>query len=602
MNTLIKRYLIFLSVISINLNCIVNRIYADDGVYIDYCDGTLATASKGTVTGKAGSGTVELAIRIPATTLQAYISNQITKIYTGIPLNATALPDSITVWVRESQNGMNIACEKIKTRKGWMNTTLTSPYTITGKEDELWVGFSWNQTSKLSIISFAGPTNANGCWLGKDGVWTDFSNKELGSMAIRAYVEGKVPTSDLEMTSLYTGLNIYAFGQDISVKGEIRNKAIEKAINPIIKWNLILPDSTTIVLSGEETVPKTLSEGGRTDFTFTIPTDDLSIEGNYTIRCEVCWADGREDDFVTDNAISIPVEVAKEVFLKKMVVEEGTGTWCGYCVRGIVALRDMKELHPERFIGLAVHQGDEFKLSYPYLNSRFSTYPNSIINRDGNVIAPLTDTYKKYYDAMNTVAEANIDVTAICRDKTITATADITYGLTASNRDMRVVFLLVEDSLLADQTNYFAGGGLGEMSGFEAMSNPCSIYLDDVVRGAWPDTYGTKGNLPTNFTKGEHAQYQLSFKLPSAKTTTVSNPLHTWMCALLIDGETGEILNAGTTHQIYGYNCNIPFGIEYKNDNKNDNLKMRVYNLAGQCVSDYYKGIVIINGKKQLNK
>ena len=39
------------------------------------------------------------------------------------------------------------------------------------------------------------------------------------------------------------------------------------------------------------------------------------------------------------------------------VVEEGTGTWCGWCVRGIVALEYMRENYPDKFIGIGVHYG-----------------------------------------------------------------------------------------------------------------------------------------------------------------------------------------------------------------------------------------------------
>ena len=572
------------------------------GVYIDYCDGTLASSKTGTLTGKPGSGNIDLAIRIPATTLEAYVGNQVTKVCAGIPSTVTTLPDSITVWLRHKKDGPVITSEKIAAHKGWMPVSLTQPYTIQANDEELWVGFGWTQTSKLTIISFAGPTHEDACWLGKDGVWTDFSNKGMGSLAVRAYVEGSVPTSDLEMTALQTGLHIYAIGQQIAVKGEVRNKATESALRPLVAWSLLAPkahdEPDEVVMTDTLVIGKTLKEGDRADFTFTIDTQDLTAEGNYTIRCEVLWSDDREDDYATDNSMSAPVEIAREVFMRKMVVEEGTGTWCGYCVRGIVAFREMYAQHPERFVGLAVHQGDDFKLGYPYLNTRFSTYPNCIINRDGNVQGPLAATFEKYYNAMNTVAEANIDVTATYANKVITATADITYGLNSTDRDWRVIYLLVEDSLLATQTNYFAGGGMGEMGGFEDLPSYCQIYLNDVVRGAWPDTYGTAGQLPTSFQRGEHAQHTLSFRLPSDKTTTVKDPNHTWLCALLVDGVSGEIINAGTTRQIYGYNA-TPQGIGDVNDQRstvNGQRSTPPYNLSGQRVGKDYRGITIQNG------
>lgn len=39
---------------------------------------------------------------------------------------------------------------------------------------------------------------------------------------------------------------------------------------------------------------------------------------------------------------------------RNVVVEEGTGTWCGYCPRGTVAIKRMNEKYPDQFIGIAV--------------------------------------------------------------------------------------------------------------------------------------------------------------------------------------------------------------------------------------------------------
>lgn len=43
---------------------------------------------------------------------------------------------------------------------------------------------------------------------------------------------------------------------------------------------------------------------------------------------------------------------------KRIVVEEATGMWCGYCPEGIVAMETLQERHPDNFIGVAVHVND----------------------------------------------------------------------------------------------------------------------------------------------------------------------------------------------------------------------------------------------------
>lgn len=75
--------------------------------------------------------------------------------------------------------------------------------------------------------------------------------------------------------------------------------------------------------------------------------------------------------------------VLSQMYSRKVVVEEGTGTWCGYCPRGIVAMEAMAEKYPDNFIGIAVHSGDEMQVDgsyYPVLNY-FSGFPGCIVNR-----------------------------------------------------------------------------------------------------------------------------------------------------------------------------------------------------------------------------
>lgn len=74
--------------------------------------------------------------------------------------------------------------------------------------------------------------------------------------------------------------------------------------------------------------------------------------------------------------------------VNKVVAEELTGSWCGWCVRGIVALEETKKAHPEQFIAIAVH-GNDFLESPEYTDYiagliGSSGYPNSVVNRDRN--------------------------------------------------------------------------------------------------------------------------------------------------------------------------------------------------------------------------
>ena len=59
--------------------------------------------------------------------------------------------------------------------------------------------------------------------------------------------------------------------------------------------------------------------------------------------------------FLTLAALSLGVtaQTAQEPFVRRSVVEEFTGTWCGHCPRGIVGMERLSEDFGDRFIGIA---------------------------------------------------------------------------------------------------------------------------------------------------------------------------------------------------------------------------------------------------------
>ena len=49
----------------------------------------------------------------------------------------------------------------------------------------------------------------------------------------------------------------------------------------------------------------------------------------------------------------------QSAFNRKVVMEEGTGTWCGYCPEGMATILRMKEKYPDNFIAVAIHDDDD---------------------------------------------------------------------------------------------------------------------------------------------------------------------------------------------------------------------------------------------------
>lgn len=156
-----------------------------------------------------------------------------------------------------------------------------------------------------------------------------------------------------------------------------------------------------------------------------------------------------------------------------MVVEEGTGTWCGWCPKGIVAFEYMDEKYPDTFIGIAAHDRDVFSEdTYAPIQNYFDSYPNCIINRDPQkVCSPLSGNLEsEYKNLVRDQAVASMVTSANLEDNVVHAKVTATFANPGKDLDYRIAFVILEDSITGvTQANAYSGGANGEMGGFETF-------------------------------------------------------------------------------------------------------------------------------------
>lgn len=521
-------------------------VSAQGKIYVGYCDGQIATTSSGKITNsQTRNATIDLAICLPKSVLQSYVGCQITGVNYAQPV--ATMCESFTMWVRETQNGSNIITGTIRYPKyGWNEIPATSAYTITGEENELWIGMSYPQENSVyNVISFAGPTNKLGCFVGTGGSFVDYSGYNWGSLSLEAIVEGSVTTRDLVLADVSTRQHSYQVGKPIVVTGTIQNAASTAAVNPVINYSLAGGQVT-----GSYTHQGTVKYRESVPFEFEVPTTSLTLEGTLSLDVELVWTDGGTDEVPANNKASLTVELLREVYTRRMVVEESTGAWCGWCVRGIVGLREMKAKYGDDFIGIAVHNGDKYRVAdYDNYMSNFgSGFPRSTINRSGSQVDPSFANLQSRYDAMEKVADAGLEVSASVTGNQITFNSTTKFTFSDINTDYRIAFVVLENQLQLTQANYYSGSG--SMAEFGSLSDPCNILVDDVARGIFPTPGGQSGAIPSSIISGEPYEYSLTTTMPA-----YSNGNNVEVVALLINGRTGEIIQGAKTAEISGLNA-----------------------------------------------
>ena len=186
---------------------------------------------------------------------------------------------------------------------------------------------------------------------------------------------------------------------------------------------------------------------------------------------------------------------------KRVVAEEGTGTWCPWCPRGTVFMKLMEDTYDDRFVGIAVHNGDPMTVTeydnYVGAFPGFTGYPGVIVDR-ATVVDPsgmespiVTRLQEEVNSTFGIQATYDEELKELVATVTVNAKNDL-----PSNR--RLVVALVEDGVTGTgaayaQANAYAGGGNGTMGGYENLPSPVpasQMVYDDVARALFTPANG----------------------------------------------------------------------------------------------------------------
>ena len=274
--------------------------------------------------------------------------------------------------------------------------------------------------------------------------------------------------------------------------------------------------------------------------------------------------------------------------VNKVVAEELTGSWCGWCVRGIVALEETKKAHPEQFIAIAVH-GNDFLESPEYTDYiagliGSSGYPNSVVNRDRNTAGDPEYIPVRFEQKASAPIEGYVTLETGGEDGLYEATAKVALNSNGLDGRYRMAYAIVENDVYEEgnsnyvQHNSYAGGANGEMGGYEDLPEYVTdFHFQDVVRGTIGDPSGIEGSLPLRMDAGREYVTTESFTLPE----TVLNVDNVYIVAMLIDTRSSGIVNADMAK----LTADDPAGIAGTGVNTEPE-RVEIYTLDGRRVAE----------------
>ncbi|MEO5905500.1 MAG: choice-of-anchor J domain-containing protein [Saprospiraceae bacterium] len=293
---------------------------------------------------------------------------------------------------------------------------------------------------------------------------------------------------------------------------------------------------------------------GITDITHSISLD-LNETGEYPVTVVVEKPNNVEEN-ASDNTIARNIYGLNEQLPKKVVVEEGTGTWCGWCPRGFVAMERIAELFPEVAIPIAIHNFDPMTVEdydTPFSQS-ISGYPSGHVDRKEINIDPESPTNGYGFDdaivnLQNRMVPVAISIETAFDDVTrmaeVTATAHLSIPTQSNN--LRFAAVLTENGVTGpspeyDQVNYYSGGAQGPMGGFESWPDPVpanQLVYNFVARALFGTFFGLENSIPAAVEANEDFTFEFNYQVPAGYNVDEMQAI-----VFVVDDETGEILNA----------------------------------------------------------
>ena len=500
--------------------------------------------------GYGSACTIDAAIYIPANE-QMVGSSTIKAVRFWLGNQISAINSDLTVWISTTQPSSISNCDyrqnvaQSSLASGVNEVELSTPFTVNNQA--VYVGFTF------SIGSGAWPVMSNGIDVAhafyyrvNSGSWNDFYDTGYGKLALQIlldggnYVSNAATPADFGQKNILIGENMYIpititnCGKDpitsisytISTQGGATTSEMTQNVNlPYLN------STTNLAINFAED-----SEPGKKQKTLTI-TKVNGVANN-----------------ATQKSATGCIVLLSEKLPVKPVVEEFTGTWCGYCVYGFVGMQSLRDTYGDQVTLIAAHSGDVMDIgSYkPIINTFSDGFPSAVVDRQTSVYPYGSSLTYSVSSALNRMTLGKVELTAQWSNagKTaVTFNTNTTFAYNDENGQYGLAFVLLENGLKGtssswNQSNYLSGGGGSDDMQFwyNAGSSVSGIEYNYVAVEAWSIQNGVNGSVATKIMAGHPQSYIYNGDISS--NTLIQDKSKLKAVVLLIDRTSGAIVNS----------------------------------------------------------
>lgn len=436
------------------------------------------------------------------------------------------------------------------------------------------------------------------------GSWGDYYSDGYGNLFLQVQLEGTF--ADNIATPLDFGTFYLKHGASTTASVQVHNDG-PTAISSI-DYTITADGVTGSEQHVDLTTPIAFCQTGA----ISVPVTADDAQGVVKKTLAITKVNGLSNN-ATDQTADFTVYTFTDIHNRNVVVEQFTGTGCGWCPRGHVGMEKMRNTFGDRFIGIAIHQYSAqssdamFIARTGYAAHGLTGAPSCRMNRRGELdpyYGSATDVCNDFRAEMDIPALADIEVSGKWNEEKteVEATAKVEALIPG---DYTLEFVLVADGLKGtgtgwNQANYYSSS-YASQTGITKSTLPSDLqYLYDLGSTFNPtfndvaiaSSYKSSQNQVAALTlaSGEPQEVSFTLTMPTyAKLVSALQYDQISVVALLVDAQ-GHIANAAK--QTVG-SSETPSGMSAVQTAGNRQEVSR-YTIDGRQVTTPQRGINIV--------
>ena len=480
-----------------------------------------------------------------------------------------------------------------------------TPYKIDPTKDT-YIGYSFvisaaNDDSDKYPIFITGknfPAHKQGLLIkvnGDEGKWEDYEPYNFGDLAVKVLMSGDFEQDAAGMKESFTNESVIK-GGTVRIPLEVQNAGI----------NGITDMSFTVDINGEkQTVdftPEYKVEGISTKCQLELEVVAPEATGVFPVTVTLDKVNGKDNNYEKKVANGQMIVVPEKVN-HKVVVEEFTALWCGWCPRGFVALEQLRKDYGDNIVLVAAHINDEMdsKVYYDALEPN-QPAPSAHVDRRHKTVDPyygiamyaeVPMAIKFEVDDFAAYAPvASVKAGAVLDGDVVTVKSDVNF-LYSGAADYALAYVLTTDGLSNDkwlQKNYYSGMNYEHDELIDPLTKEGKdikgLVFNDVAVDAKGIRNGLDGSIPSTVEAGKAVSHEEDFNIGSNKIIQDRSKLKA--CVFLFDRNSGRIVNADC---VAVTNAAGIEGVEANDENVEEVAR---YTVEGRRIYSPEKGINLV--------